>query len=135
MFDGILITALIQSCRLDGNVVSFVNAGLMTLGNRWQSYGANVGRQYGVAHLLLDSVDITIFALRCRFGSSLLFRIKVLVNRGAVIIGFSFLVMGLSYITTRFPLWGNPRCFEFCLLTRSMGSFLFWDFVLWGISR
>ena len=49
MLTGILITALIQSSSASTvMVVSFVNAGLMTLG---QSMAVIMGASYGVAHL------------------------------------------------------------------------------------
>ena len=137
MLTGILITALIQSSSASTvMVVSFVNAGLMTLGQSMAVImGANVGTTATawLISLFGFKVDITIFALPLiGLGVPLLFSNKSSRKSwGEFIIGFSFLFMGLSYINNSVPdLRSNPEVFEFCLLTRSMGSFLFWDFVL-----
>ena len=101
---GILITALIQSSSATTvMVVSFVNAGLMTLA---QSIGVIMGANIGttVTAWIISAVgfkvNIAAFAiplLAC--GLPLIFSSKS--NRkslGEFIFGFSFLFMGLSYL-------------------------------------
>lgn len=101
---GILITALIQSSSATTvMVVSFVNAGLMTLA---QSIGVIMGANIGttVTAWIISAVgfqvDIAAFAiplLAC--GLPLIFSGKS--NRkslGEFIFGFSFLFMGLSFL-------------------------------------
>ena len=104
MLTGILITALIQSSSASTvMVVSFVNAGLMTLGQSMAVImGANVGTTATawLISLFGFKVDITIFALPLiGLGVPLLFSNKSSRKSwGEFIIGFSFLFMGLSYI-------------------------------------
>lgn len=119
MLTGILITALIQSSSASTvMVVSFVNAGLMTLGQSMAVImGANVGTtpRRGLS-LFWFKVDITIFALPLiGLGVPLLFSNKSSRKSwGEFIIGFSFLFMGLSYINNSVPdLRSNPEVFEF----------------------
>lgn len=101
---GVLITALIQSSSATTvMVVSFVNAGLMTLA---QSIGVIMGANIGttvtawIISAIGFQVDIAVFAiplLAC--GLPLIFSKKS--NRkslGEFIFGFSFLFMGLSFL-------------------------------------
>ena len=98
---GVLITALIQSSSATTvMVVSFVNAGLLTLS---QSIGVIMGANIGttvtawIISALGFKVDIAAFAFLLAFGIPLLFSQKS--NRksiGEFIFGFSFLFMGLS---------------------------------------
>src|SRR5574344_249863 len=101
---GILITALIQSSSATTvMVVSFVNAGLMTLA---QSIGVIMGANIGttVTAWLISvvgfKVDVAAFAiplLAC--GLPLIFsNISNRKSIGEFIFGFSFLFMGLSYL-------------------------------------
>ena len=101
---GILITALIQSSSATTvMVVSFVNAGLMTLA---QSIGVIMGANIGttVTAWIISAVgfkvDIAAFAIpMLAIGMPLLFSNKG--NRksiGEFVFGFSFLFMGLSYL-------------------------------------
>ena len=120
MLTGILITALIQSSSASTvMVVSFVNAGLMTLGQSMAVImGANVGTTATawLISLFGFKVDITIFALPLiGVGVPLLFSNKSSRKSwGEFIIGFSFLFMGLSYINNSVPdLRSNPEVFEF----------------------
>ena len=120
MLTGILITALIQSSSASTvMVVSFVNAGLMTLGQSMAVImGANVGTTATawLISLFGFKVDITIFALPLiGLGVPLLFSNKSSRKSwGEFIIGFSFLFMGLSYINNSVPdLRSNPEVFEF----------------------
>lgn len=101
---GILITALIQSSSATTvMVVSFVNAGLMTLG---QSIGVIMGANIGttVTAWIISAVgfkvNIDAFAIPLlAMGMPLMFSSKG--NRksvGEFIFGFSFLFMGLSFL-------------------------------------
>ena len=101
---GILITALIQSSSATTvMVVSFVNAGLMTLA---QSIGVIMGANIGttVTAWIISAVgfkvNIAAFAIPLlAIGMPLIFSGKG--NRksvGEFIFGFSFLFMGLSYL-------------------------------------
>ena len=101
---GILITALIQSSSATTvMVVSFVNAGLMTLG---QSIGVIMGANIGttVTAWIISAVgfkvNIAAFAIPLlAIGMPLIFSGKG--NRksiGEFIFGFSFLFMGLSFL-------------------------------------
>ena len=101
---GVLITALIQSSSATTvMVVSFVNAGLMTLG---QSIGVIMGANIGttVTAWIISAVgfkvNIAAFAIPLlAIGMPLIFSSKG--NRksiGEFIFGFSFLFMGLSFL-------------------------------------
>ena len=101
---GILITALIQSSSATTvMVVSFVNAGLMTLG---QSIGVIMGANIGttVTAWIISAVgfkvDIAAFSIPLlAIGMPLIFSGKG--NRksfGEFIFGFSFLFMGLAFL-------------------------------------
>ena len=101
---GVLITALIQSSSATTvMVVSFVNAGLMTLG---QSIGVIMGANIGttVTAWIISAVgfkvNIAAFAIPLlAIGMPLIFSGKG--NRksiGKFIFGFSFLFMGLAFL-------------------------------------
>lgn len=101
---GILVTALIQSSSATTvMVVSFVNAGLMTL---MQSIGVIMGANIGttVTAWLISAigfkVDIAAFAIPLfAIGMPLFFSKKSKKkNIGEFIFGFSFLFMGLSFL-------------------------------------
>ena len=104
VFTGIFITALIQSSSATTvMVVSFVNAGLMTLA---QSIGVIMGANIGttVTAWIISAVgfkvDIAVFAIPLlAIGMPLVFSNKN--NRksiGEFVFGFSFLFMGLSFL-------------------------------------
>lgn len=104
MLTGILVTALIQSSSATTvMVVSFVNAGLMTLS---QSIGVIMGANIGttVTAWLISAigfkVDIATFAIPLlAIGMPLYFSKKSKhKNIGEFIFGFSFLFMGLSFL-------------------------------------
>lgn len=101
---GILVTAIIQSSSATTvMVVSFVNAGLMTLG---QSIGVIMGANIGttvtawIISAIGFKVNIAAFAIPLlAVGMPLMFSGKS--NRksiGEFIFGFSFLFMGLSFL-------------------------------------
>lgn len=125
---GFFITALIQSSSASTvMVVSFVNAGLMTLSQSMAVImGANVGTTFTawVIALFGFKVDIAAFALPL-IGVSvpLLFSKKSRTKSiGEFGIGFAFLFMGLSLISKYVPdLQQNPEMFEFLQRYTSMG--------------
>ena len=101
---GILITALIQSSSATTvMVVSFVNAGLMTLA---QSIGVIMGANVGttvtawIISAIGFKVNIALFALPLlAVGLPLIFNSKSSRKSvGEFVFGFSFLFMGLSYL-------------------------------------
>lgn len=136
---GVLITALVQSSSATTvMVVSFVNAGLMTLS---QSIGVIMGANIGttvtawIISALGFKVDIAAFALPLlAFGIPLLFSQKS--NRksvGEFIFGFSFLFMGLSYLKNNAPdLSHNPDMLAFVQNYTDMGFISILLFVLIG---
>lgn len=104
VFTGILITALIQSSSATTvMVVSFVNAGLMTLA---QSIGVIMGANVGttvtawIISAIGFKVNIAAFALPLlAIGVPFIFSSKSSHKSvGEFIFGFSFLFMGLSYL-------------------------------------
>ena len=106
VFTGILITALIQSSSATTvMVVSFVNAGLMTLK---QAIGVIMGANVGttVTAWIISAVgfkvNISAFAIPLlAFGLPLIFNNKSSrKSLGEFIFGFSFLFMGLSFLQT-----------------------------------
>ncbi len=128
MFTGILITALIQSSSASTvMVVSFVNAGLMTLGQSMAVImGANVGTTVTawIISIFGFKVNITLFALPLiGLGTPLLFsRNSTRKSWGEFLIGFSFLFMGLDYLNHSVPdLKSNPEIFEFLTSYTQMG--------------
>ncbi len=117
---GIIITALIQSSSASTvMVVSFVNAGLMTLSQAMSvMMGANVGTTFTawIIALFGFKVNMSAFmlpliglAVPLMFTSSS--RNKSL---GEFLIGFAFLFMGLDLISKYVPdLQNNPEMFAF----------------------
>ncbi|WP_294616352.1 Na/Pi cotransporter family protein [uncultured Bacteroides sp.] len=136
---GILITALIQSSSATTvMVVSFVNAGLLTLS---QSIGVIMGANVGttVTAWLISvfgfKVDIAAFALPLlAIGIPLLFSQKsTRKSIGEFIFGFSFLFMGLSYLQVYSPDLGkNPEMLAFVQEWTDLGFLSIIIFVLVG---
>ena len=127
---GVLITALIQSSSATTvMVVSFVNAGLLTLAESISVImGANIGTT--VTALIISifgfKVDMAAFALPLlAIALPLIFSGKS--NRksiGEFIFGFSFLFMGLSYLKANAPdLNANPEMLAFVQNYTDMGFF------------
>ena len=138
MLTGILITALIQSSSASTvMVVSFVNAGLMSLGQSMAVImGANVGTTVTawIIALFGFKVNISAFVLPVIGLSIPLLFSKSSRNKsiGEFFIGFSFLFMGLDLISTYVPdLQSNPEMFAFLERYTSMGfgSVLIFTFV------
>ncbi|MBD5332700.1 MAG: Na/Pi cotransporter family protein [Bacteroides sp.] len=128
MLTGLLITALIQSSSASTvMVVSFVNAGLMSLGQSMAVImGANVGTTFTawVIALFGFKVNISAFVLPVIGLSIPLLFSKSSRNKsiGEFFIGFSFLFMGLDMISTYVPdLQSNPEMFAFLQRYTSMG--------------
>ncbi len=128
LLTGILITALIQSSSASTvMVVSFVNAGLMSLAQSMAVImGANVGTTFTawVIALFGFKVNISAFVLPLIGISVPLLFTKGSRNKsiGEFFIGFAFLFMGLDMISTYVPdLQSNPEMFEFLQRYTSMG--------------
>ena len=127
---GVLITALIQSSSATTvMVVSFVNAGLLTL---TQSIGVIMGANIGttVTAWLISAlgfkVDIAAFSLPLlAFGIPLLFSGKSSRKSvGEFIFGLSFLFMGLQALKANAPdLGANPEMLAFVQNYADMGFF------------
>ena len=136
---GVLITALIQSSSATTvMVVSFVNAGLLTLA---QSIGVIMGANIGttvtawIISALGFQVDIASLALPLlAFGIPLLFSQKSSRKSiGEFIFGFSFLFMGLSMLNANAPDLGkNPEMLAFVQNYTDMGFFSIILFVFIG---
>lgn len=137
---GFFITALIQSSSASTvMVVSFVNAGLMTLAQSMAVImGANVGTTFTawVIALFGFKVDISAFALPLiGLAVPLLFSSKGRTkSMGEFTIGFAFLFMGLDMISKYVPdLQSNPEMFAFLQRYASMGFGSVLIFCLVGI--
>ena len=127
---GVLITALIQSSSATTvMVVSFVNAGLLTLAESISVImGANIGTTVTawIISIFGFQVDMAAFALPLlAIALPLIFSGKS--NRksvGEFIFGFSFLFMGLSYLKANAPdLNANPEMLAFVQNYTDMGFF------------
>ena len=127
---GVLITALIQSSSATTvMVVSFVNAGLLTLAESISVImGANIGTTVTawIISIVGCKVDMAAFALPLlAIALPLIFSGKS--NRksvGEFIFGFSFLFMGLSYLKANAPdLNANPEMLAFVQNYTDMGFF------------
>jgi phosphate:Na+ symporter len=133
---GFAITALIQSSSASTvMVVSFVNAGLMTLAQSMAVImGANVGTTFTAWIIALFGFKVNMSAFMIPligFSVPLLFssssRRKSI---GEFLIGFAFLFMGLDMISTYVPdLQSNPQMFEFLKQYTDLGFgsiLIFW---------
>ncbi len=125
---GFSITALIQSSSASTvMVVSFVNAGLMTIGQSIAVImGANVGTTATAWILTLFGfkVNISAFAIpMIAFALPLLFSSRSKrKSLGETLLGFALLFMGLDMINQYVPdLRANPEIFEFLQHYSDMG--------------
>lgn len=139
-FTGIFITALIQSSSATTvMIVSFVNAGLLSLGQSMAVImGANVGTTATawIISLLGFKVNMVVFAIPLiGFGVPLLFSKKSSYKSwGEFIIGFALLFLGLEYINRSFPnLQANPEIFQFLQSYTEMGYGSILLFALLGL--
>lgn len=128
MATGMLITALIQSSSASTvMVVSFVNAGLMTLSQAMSVImGANVGTTF-------TAWIIALFGFKVNMSAFMLPLIGLAVplmftsssrnkSVGEFLIGFAFLFMGLDLISKYVPdLQANPEMFAFLQQYTGMG--------------
>lgn len=128
LLTGIAITALIQSSSASTvMVVSFVNAGLMTLAQSMAViFGANVGTTFTawIIALFGFKVDVSVAVLPLiALAVVLLFTNKSRAKSiGEFLIGFAFLFMGLNMISDYVPdLQSNPEMFAVLRQYASMG--------------
>ncbi len=135
---GILITALIQSSSASTvMVVSFVNAGLMSLAQSMAViFGANVGTTVTTWIISAFSFEVNISdysILLLAIGVPMLFMKKsTYKSLGEFIIGFVFLFMGLDLISQYVPdLKGNPEMLQFLskYTSSGVGSVLIFFFI------
>lgn len=115
---GIFITALVQSSSATTvMIVSFVNAGLLTLAQSMAVImGANVGTTITawIISLFGFKVNIATFAIPLiAFAIPLLYtKNNTWKSWGEFLLGFSFLFLGLSYLNNSVPdLKSNPEVF------------------------
>lgn len=137
---GFLITALIQSSSASTvMVVSFVNAGLMTLAQSMAVImGANVGTTFTawIISLFGFKVNISAFVLPLIGVAIPLLFSKKSRNKsiGEFLVGFSFLFMGLSMISSYVPdLQSNPEMFAFLQRYTGLGVGSVLIFMLVGL--
>lgn len=128
VFTGIIITALIQSSSASTvMVVSFVNAGLMSLQQAMAViFGANVGTTVTTWIISAFSFEVSISdysILLLALGVPMLFMKKsVYKSTGEFLIGFCFLFMGLDLISKYVPdLQQNPGMLQFVTDFTSLG--------------
>ena len=140
LLTGCLITALIQSSSASTvMVVSFVNAGLMSLAQSMAViFGANVGTTFTawVIALFGFKVDVSVAVLpMVALAVVLLFSNKSKPKSiGEFLIGFAFLFMGLNMISDYVPdLQSNPEMFAALRDYASMGIWSILLFLLVGM--
>jgi phosphate:Na+ symporter len=125
---GVVITALIQSSSASTvMVVSFVNAGLMSLQQAMAViFGANVGTTVTTWIISAFSFEVSISdysILLLAVGVPMMFMKKsTYKSLGEFLIGFCFLFMGLDLISAYVPnLQENPAMLQFVTNYTSMG--------------
>ena len=125
---GIVITALIQSSSASTvMVVSFVNAGLMSLAQSMAViFGANVGTTVTTWIISAFSFEVHIsdytIVLLALAVPMLFMKKSTYKSLGEFLIGFCFLFMGLDMISLYVPnLQDNPEMLEFLKNYTSMG--------------
>ena len=125
---GVLITALIQSSSASTvMVVSFVNAGLMSLAQAMAViFGANVGTTATTWIISAFSFEVNISdysILLLAAGVPMMFMKKsAYKSMGEFLVGFCFLFMGLDLISTYVPnLQENPDMFRFVTNYTTLG--------------
>ena len=136
---GLFITSIIQSSSATTvMVVSFVNAGLLTL---TQSVGVIMGANIGttvtawIISLLGFKFDISMFSIPLvGFGFVLMmFKSKKKKSLGELIIGFALLFLGLTFLKDSVPdLKANPEIFAFLQQWTNFGFGSVLIFVLIG---
>ncbi len=139
VFTGLMITSLLQSSSATTvMIVSFVNAGLLTL---VESVGVIMGANIGTT---ITAWLISIFGFKVKIASVALPIIAIgfpmmFVNRGnfkswaEVIIGFALLFLGLNALKESVPdLRENPEILEFLSGYADMGMLSILTFILVG---
>lgn len=128
LLTGCAITALIQSSSASTvMVVSFVNAGLMSLAQSLAViFGANVGTTFTAWIIALFGFKVSISAFVLPIIALavvlLLMNKSKTKNIGEFLIGFSFLFMGLDMISAYVPdLQSNPEMFAYLRQYASLG--------------
>lgn len=128
LLTGCAITALIQSSSASTvMVVSFVNAGLMTLAQSMAViFGANVGTTFTAWVIALfgfkADVSVAVLPLIAAAVVLLFTSSSKAKSIGEFLIGFAFLFMGLNMISDYVPdLQSNPEMFEVLKSYTSMG--------------
>lgn len=137
---GFTITALIQSSSASTvMVVSFVNAGLMTLAQSMAViFGANVGTTFTAWIIALFGFKVDISAVTMPI---LAVAVPMLFMRGSrtksigeFLVGFSLLFLGLNIINDYVPdLQSNPEIFESLSYYTNMGIWSLLLFILVGV--
>lgn len=137
---GILITALIQSSSASTvMVVSFVNAGLMNLGQAMAViFGANVGTTATTWIISAFSFEVNISdysILLLAIGVPMMFMKKgTYKSMGEFLVGFCFLFMGLDLISVYVPnLQENPEMLAFVTKYTALGAGSVLIFFILGI--
>ncbi len=137
---GIVITALIQSSSASTvMVVSFVNAGLMSLAQSMAViFGANVGTTVTTWIISAFSFEVSISdysILLLAVGVPMLFMKKsTYKSMGEFLIGFCFLFMGLDLISKYVPdLQANPEMLQFVTKYTTLGVWSVLIFFFLGI--
>lgn len=131
---GIIITALIQSSSASTvMVVSFVNAGLMSLAQSMAViFGANVGTTVTTWIISAFSFEVHISdysLILLAFAVPMLFMKKsTYKSLGEFLIGFCFLFMGLDFISLYVPnLEQNPEMLHFLTAYTTLG---YWSVII-----
>ncbi|GAB4286163.1 MAG: Na/Pi cotransporter family protein [Marinilabiliales bacterium] len=134
VFTGFFVTTAIQSSSATTvMVVSFVNAGLLSLlGAIGVIMGANIGTTVTawIVSLLGFKISINVFVLPLiAFSFPFLFSKKDKLHAwGELIIGFSILFIGLDFLKKSVPdIHSNPEIFEFLSNYSNMG---FWSVLI-----
>lgn len=137
---GIFITALVQSSSATTvMIVSFVNAGLLSLGQSMAVImGANVGTTITawIISLFGFKVNIAMFAIPLMaFAVPLLFsKRNKMKNWGEFLLGFAFLFLGLEYLKNAVPdLQAHPELFARLEAYAAMGYPSILLFILVGM--
>lgn len=137
---GILVTVLVQSSSATTvMIVSFVNAGLLSLGQSMAVImGANIGTTATawIISLFGFKVNIASFAVPLMaFAVPLIFSGKnQWKNWGEFLLGFALLFMGLEYLNNSVPdLQSNPKVFAGLQRYSDLGFWSILIFVLVGV--
>lgn len=139
VFTGFLVTALVQSSSATTvMIVSFVNAGLLTLVEAiGVIMGANIGTTITawIISILGFKLDISALALPIiAIGFPMLFSSRTSINSWAqLLIGFALLFMGLDHLKHSVPdLKSNPEVLSFLQHYANLGYLSTFIFIIVG---